>query len=100
MFQFLHLLNTINQYIESILPELGLGKRFFESKNNHLKRVDDANVKLQAAFNNVAQSYHKLAVQNFTIVAEGQFIDTHGKKTKKINYATLLKISKLIKFKP
>lgn len=93
--------NTLEQYADTvageILPQSFLDKIFL--KRYQKKRADLAESLLKK-FGNVAETYHKIAVQGFQIQFNNKCMDAKGHRVKKLNYTELYKLSEDVKFKP
>lgn len=93
--------NTIEGYVETILGIL-LPKTFWDKifKKRYDTKRKECEAKLYQSFENIAKSYHKIAVQNFILRIDNNCKDTANKHTKKLNWTELYKIAESVKFKP
>jgi len=94
-------MNTIEGYVETVLDVL-LPKGFWDHifKKRYAERRAECERKLQQSFENVAKSYHKIAVNNFVLMIDHQTRDHKNQHTRKLNWTELYKISERINFKP
>lgn len=92
--------NTLQGYTETVIGAIDLRRGFFESRKSYQNRVIEVEAKLYASFENVAKGYHKIALQNFILLAENKCKDRDGKRTKKLNFTEIFNISENVKFKP